>query len=98
MKRMTLVEVGVVVQTSDPRLIGRACIGGGRKGQHGGDQTEAHESLQNNLTGHHYHSHPAADEGPGRNDRAFTSNHWSMSTRRGRAPDLRQALALTGVL
>src|SRR5207247_9506635 len=48
-----LVEVGVVVQTSDPRPIGRACIGGERKGQHGGDQTEAHESLQNDLAGHH---------------------------------------------
>ena len=74
MKRMTSSKSALSYRPAIQRLIGRACMGGWCKGHHGSDQTETHESLQNNFAGHRYHSHPAADEGPGRNDRGFTSN------------------------
>jgi len=55
-------------------------MSGRRKGQDGGNQTEAHESVPDDCLSRRYHCHPVAEEGSGRNGRAFTSNYWLLST------------------
>ena len=70
----------LAVTRRDPRLIRRACMSGWRKGQDGGNQTEAHKSVQDDSSSRRCHCHPTAEEGSGRNGRAFTSNYWLLST------------------
>src|SRR5437867_4113793 len=75
-----IVEITIVVKARNPRLIWRACMSGWRKGQDGGNQTEAHKSVQDDSLSRRCHCHPTAEEGSGRNARAFTSNYWLLST------------------
>jgi len=42
-----IVEIGVIVETADPRLIRWARVRDGRKRQECDDQTDAHEAMKN---------------------------------------------------
>src|SRR5437867_11868599 len=41
-----VVEIGIVVEAGDPRLIGRACMGGWRERQDRGDQAQTNEPVE----------------------------------------------------
>ena len=75
-----IVEIGVVVEARDPRLIRRADVGSRCEREEDRNQSKASEPVQSDFPNYHCHCHPTAEEGPGRNGRAFTSNYWLLST------------------
>src|SRR2546427_10815196 len=53
-----IVEITIVVKARNPRLIWRACMSGWRKGQDGGNETEAHKSVPDDCVSRFCHCHP----------------------------------------
>ena len=71
-EKSDIVEISIVVEARNPRLIRGARMGGRRERQHGRNESQANKSVQNHFPSHRCHCHPAGEEGPGRDDRLCT--------------------------